>query len=88
VLLCYCVIVLLSFNPLLLLSYSTPLPQLPRSLLSQDGGVGGRQEDGGEEPGRCHVIELDKIRLFIYIPWTKYGLLTLFTYTLTGLFTI
>jgi hypothetical protein len=35
--------------------------------------------------GRCHVIEL---RLFIYIPWTKSGLLTLFTYTLTGLFAI
>jgi hypothetical protein len=26
------------------------------------------------------------MRLFIYIPWTKSGLLTLFTYTLTGLF--
>jgi hypothetical protein len=33
------------------------------------------------------VSELDKMRLFIYIPWTKSGLLTLFTYTLTGLFT-
>jgi hypothetical protein len=40
------------------------------------------------DPGRCHVIELDKIRIFIYIPWTKSGLLTLFTYTRTGLFTI
>jgi hypothetical protein len=36
--------------------------------------------------GRCHVIELDKMRLFIYIPWTKSEFLTLFTYTLTGLF--
>jgi hypothetical protein len=40
--------------------------------------------------GRCHVIELDKRRLFIYSPWTKSGLLLiyspLFTYTLTGLF--
>jgi hypothetical protein len=32
------------------------------------------------------VSELHKICLFIYIPWTKSGLLTLFTYTLTGLF--
>jgi hypothetical protein len=34
------------------------------------------------------VIELHKRRLFIYIPWTKYGLLTLFTYTRTGLLSI
>jgi hypothetical protein len=34
------------------------------------------------------VIELHKRRLFIYIPWTKSGLLTLFTATRTGLFTI
>jgi hypothetical protein len=26
--------------------------------------------------GGCHVIELHKIRLFIYIPWSKSGLLT------------
>jgi hypothetical protein len=32
------------------------------------------------------VSELHKIRLFTYIPWTKYGLLTLFTATRTGLF--
>jgi hypothetical protein len=32
------------------------------------------------------VSELHKMRLFIYIPWTKSGLLTLFTYTRTGLF--
>jgi hypothetical protein len=32
------------------------------------------------------VIELHKRRLFIYIPWTKSGFLTLFTYSLTGLF--
>jgi hypothetical protein len=32
------------------------------------------------------VSELDKRRLFIYSPWNKYGLLTLFTYTRTGLF--
>jgi hypothetical protein len=38
--------------------------------------------------GKCHVIELHKMRLFIYIPWTKSGLLTLFTYTPTGLFAI
>jgi hypothetical protein len=36
--------------------------------------------------GRCHVIELDKRRHFIYNPWTKSGLLTLFTYAPTGLF--
>jgi hypothetical protein len=39
-----------------------------------------------DRPGRCHVIELDKSRIFIYIPWTKSGFLTFFTYTLTGLF--
>jgi hypothetical protein len=34
------------------------------------------------------VIELHKICLFVYIPWTKSGILTLFSYTLTGLFSI
>jgi sphinganine-1-phosphate aldolase len=42
----------------------------------------------GQMAGRCHVIELDKILLFFYIPWTKSGLLTLLTYTWTGLFAI
>jgi hypothetical protein len=32
------------------------------------------------------VSELDKCRIFIYIPWTKSGLFTLNTHTLTGLF--
>jgi hypothetical protein len=31
------------------------------------------------------VIELDKRHLFIYIPWTKSGLLTLFTYAMSFL---
>jgi hypothetical protein len=47
---------------------------------------GGRMLEDRTNPGRCHVIELHKMSLFIYIPWTKYGLLTLFIYTLTGLF--
>jgi exportin-1 len=32
------------------------------------------------------AVRVHPRRLFIYIPWTKSGLLTLFTYTLTGLF--
>jgi hypothetical protein len=49
-------------------------------------------------PGRCHmpichVIELHKRHVIVFLsifpmPRTKYGLLTLFTYTLTGLFPI
>jgi hypothetical protein len=60
---------------------------------TEEGSVGSvEEEEGGLEEsafsiGKCHVIELHKMLLFIYIPCTKYGLLTLFTYTLTGLFT-
>jgi hypothetical protein len=43
-------------------------------------------EAAAAKVGGKQVSELHKMRLFIYIPWTKYGLLTLFTYTLTGLF--
>jgi hypothetical protein len=55
---------------------------------TQQGGGALRAKMGGDAAmaaavaaaGRCHVIESHKMRLFIYIPLTKSGLLTLFTY--------